>query len=140
MPASRAVFTSLRTASSVMFSMRIRPRTTLGTTMSVPGRMKVFMCFFRCDLTFQTEESANWSAVGSRPGPAAESRCLRSARRRGPSRWSIPPGQEAKPAPAGVEGGRELVLQRHAVRRAPRGLVGYVGLRDAGVRDAGHHD
>jgi hypothetical protein len=30
--------------------MRIRPRTTFGTTMSVPGRVKVFIWLFRCGL------------------------------------------------------------------------------------------
>src|SRR5688500_12613420 len=47
MPASRAASRSARTSSSVLSAMRMRPSTTLGATISVPGMVMVFMVLLR---------------------------------------------------------------------------------------------
>src|SRR6478735_3850433 len=111
MPASRAVRTSVRTSSSVLSWMRMSPSTTFGTSMSVPGRVKVF-----------TGSSSGWApdaragagAAGAAPAGSGgrQARDLVGGEDEVGGAGGVPDALGARGAGDGDDDGRERELPR----------------------------
>ena len=113
MPASRAGLTSSRIWSSVFSAMRMSPSTTFGATISVPGRVKVFMMLLMIGVGQAACESSARTASSSavRESSAAAHGVLDALRPRG-ARDRDDDGRE-----------RELPRERDLLRADPA-LVG----------------